>query len=124
MDFIRTKGQGPKRLQVEMLDPLMGPGQAATAVAPITVSPSGLSCNAELFVGPNETTKSATSGMIAFSSTGAAQSVRFPIIMPAVGGIAYHVYLDVYADSALIVSYIATEDVIIPSGSVGPIVWE
>jgi len=124
VEFIKTKGRGPKRLQVEMLDPLMGPGQAATGVAPITVQPSGLSCQAELFLGPDETTKVATSGMVAFTSTGVAQSVRFPITMPAVGGVAYHVYLDVYADGVLLVSYVATEDIVIPSATVGPITWE
>ncbi len=124
MEFIRTKGRGPKRLQVEMLDPLMGPGQAATGVAPITVKPSGLSCQAELFLGPDETTKVATSGMVAFTSTGVAQSVSFPVTMPTPGGVAYHVYLDVYANGVWLVSYVATEDVIIPSATVGPITWE
>ena len=124
MEFIRTKGRGPKRLQVEMLDPLMGPGQAATGVAAITVKRSGLSCQAELFLGPDETTKVATSGMVAFTSTGVAQSVSFPVTMPTPGGVAYHVYLDVYANGVWLVSYVATEDVIIPSATVGPITWE
>lgn len=124
MEFMKTKGRGPKRLQVEMLDPLMGPGQAAAGVAPITVKPSGLSCQAELFLGPDGATKVATSGMVAFSSTGVAQSVRFPVTMPAAGGVAYHVYLDVYADGILLVSYVATEDVVIPTATVGPITWE
>lgn len=123
MDFIRTKGQGPKRLEVEMLDPIMFPGEAQTGIAPITVTPSGLSCEAELWLGPTAATKSATSGKIAFSSTGAAQSVRFPITMPA-GGATYHVYVDCYVEGILLVAYIATEDVIIPSATVGPIIWE
>lgn len=113
-----------KRIRLEMADPILGPGEARTAVAPITVSPSGLSCSAELFLGPDEATKSATSGIIAFTSTGAAQSVRFPVTMPAVGGVAYHVFLDVYANGILLVSYVATEDVIIPAATVGPITWE
>ena len=124
MDFKRIRGKGPERIKVDMLDPVMAPGDTRTAVAPITVSPAGLSCEAELFLGPNDTTKVATSGLVAFASTGLAQSVSFPVIMPSPGGVAYHVYLDVYANGYLIVSYVATEDVIIPAGSVGPITWE
>lgn len=125
MELKKIKGQGPKRISLAMLDPVMGPGVVATAVAPITVSPSGLSCQAELYIGPDEATKEATSGLVAFTSTGAAQSVSFPVTMPTpVIGTSYHVYLDVYADGYLIVAYVATEDVTIPSGEVGPITWE
>lgn len=124
MEFIKTKGRGPKKIEVEMLDPIMASGSAEAAIAPITVKPSGLSCQAELFLGPNETTKVATSGLLAFTSTGAAQSVRCPVTMPTVAGVAYHVYLDVYANGVLLVSYVATEDVLIPSATVGPITWE
>lgn len=124
MELKKIKGQGPERISLDMLDPVMGPGTPHTAVAPITVSPSGLSCGAELFLGPDEATKVATSGMRAFTSTGAPQSVSFPVTMPSPGGFAYHVYLDVYANGYLIVAYIATEDVTVPAGEVGPIVWE
>jgi len=123
MDFKKVKGDGPERISVEMLDPVLGPGAAAAAVAPITVTPPGLQCQAELFLGPDENTKVASSGLVAFTSTGVAQSVSFPVTMPSPGGAAYHVYLDVFADGYLIVAYIATEDVVIPSGEVGPIVW-
>ncbi len=123
MKFKKVKGLGPERISIDMLDPIMGPGSPATAVAPITVSPAGLSCSAELFLGPDEATKVATSGMRAFSSTGLPQSVSFPITMPSPGGFAYHVYLDVYANGYLIVAYIATEDVVVPYGEVGPITW-
>ncbi|MBA7628106.1 hypothetical protein ES703_35576 [subsurface metagenome] len=124
MEFQKSKGQGPERISVDMLDPIMAPGDSRTAVAPIIVLPSGLSCNAELFLGPDAATKVATSGMRAFTSTGAAQAVRFPVTMPSPGGFAYHVYIDVYANGLLFVAYFATEDVIIPSGEVGPITWE
>lgn len=124
MDFEKVSGKGPQRISVEMLDPVMAPGIARTAVAPITVSPSGLSCQAELFLGPNDTTKVATSGLKAFTSTGAVQSVRLPVTMPTAGGVAYHVYLDIYVNGYRILAYKASEDVIIPSGEVGPITWE
>lgn len=124
MEFIKIKGQGEKRISVDMLDPVLAPGDERAAVAPITVSPSGLACSAELYLGPDEATKVATSGLVPFTSTGAPQSTRFPVTMPSPGGFAYHVYLDVFANGYLIVAYIATEDVIIPAGAVGPITWE
>lgn len=123
MEFKKIMGEGPERISVDMPDPIMLPGATRTAVAPITVSPSGLSCAAELFLGPNETTKTATSGRKAFTSTGAAQSVRLPVTMPTAGGV-YHVYLDVYVNDYRLLAYQATEDVVIVTGEVGPIIWE
>lgn len=92
--------------------PQFSPGEAKTAIAPITVSPSGLSCEAELFLGPDEVTKVATSGRRPFSSTGASQNVRLPITMPSAEG-TYHAYIDVYASGLLIAAYKAIEDVVI-----------
>lgn len=124
MELKKVNGLGPERISLEMLDPVMGPGTPQAAVAPITVAPAGLSCDAELYLGPSEGTKIVTSGLRPFVSTGAVQSVRLPITMPTAGGVAYHVFLDVYAEGFLLVAYIATEDVIIPSGEVAPIYWE
>ncbi len=124
MELTKLRGQGPERISLDMLDPVMAPGDSRTAVAPITVSPAGLACSAELYLGPDEATKVVTSGLVPFTSTGIAQSVRFPVTMPTLGGFAYHVFLDVYANGILIVAYIATEDVVIPAGEVGPITWE
>ncbi len=104
----------------------MAPGSSRTASAPITAKPAGMACEGELFIGPNETTKTATSGRKAFTSTGAAVSVSFPITMPTPPsgeGASYHVYIDVYAGGVKFLSYIATEDVVIPGGSIGPIIW-
>lgn len=112
-----------KRIKVQMDDPIFAPGVAKTATAPITISPSGLVCTAELFIGPNDTTKVATSGSKPFTSTGLSQNVSLPITMPLAGGVAYHVYIDVYVAGSRFLSYQATEDVVIPSGSVGPITW-
>lgn len=111
------------RLEICMEDPVFASGESRTAVAPITVSPSGLSCNAELFLGPNDSTKVATSGLKPFTSTGAQQNISLPVTMPAAGGVSYHVYLDVYVEGIMVLAYVGTEDVIIPSASVGPITW-
>ena len=123
MDFERILGKGPDRISVESVDPLLAKGSSHTAVAPITVSPPGLSCKGELWLTTNGTTKNATSGMVPFTSTGASQSVRFSVTMPSAAG-EFSVYLDIYADSLLIGSYIATESVVVPGVEIGPISWE
>jgi hypothetical protein len=101
---------------------VFGPGTVKTARAPVTVIPAGLNCQAEIFLGLTDTNKAATSGKISFVSTGAAQTVTFPITMPMTPG-QYNVYIDVWAEGYLLTAYIATEPVIIPSGTVGPPVW-
>ena len=114
-----------ERQMLQMDDPVFPPGIAKTGKAPITVSPSGLSCQAELFLATSPTaTKQATSGLIPFTSTGAEQTVSLPVTMPSAGGVTYHVYLDVYLEGYLFLAYVATEDVVLASGSVGPIIWE
>ncbi len=92
--------------------PSFPPGAQKTAVAPITVRPAGLACKSEIFLGPNVTTKVATSGLINFTSTGAEQVVRHPVVMPASPG-TYHVYIDVYAMAELFLAYIGAEDVVV-----------
>jgi len=112
-----------KRLKVEMLDPILAPGSSKTASVPITAKPAGMACEVETFLGPNETTKVVTSGRKPFTSTGASQSVNCPITMPIVEGAAYHVYIDVYTGGFKFIAGIATEDVVIPGGSIGPVTW-
>lgn len=99
--------------------PQFSPSESKVAVAPITVRPAGLSSEAEIFLGPDEMTKVATSGRIPFTSTGVSQNIRLSIAMPAAEG-SYHVYIDVYAEGLLIAAYQATEDMVIvslPAGS-------
>ena len=112
-----------KRIKVKMDDPILAPGTAKTATVPITVKPAGMACEVELFLGPNETTKVVTSGRKPFTSTGASQNVACPVTMPTNGGSAYHVYIDVYTGGYKFIAGIATEDVVIPGGSIGPITW-
>ena len=119
MDFKKIKGKGPELIKVDMLDPIFAAGSAHTASAPITVIPSGLACKGELYLGA----KVATSGLKLFTSTGVAQTISFAITMPTASGVSYPVYLDVYADSVVIAAYVATENVAIPSVTVGPITW-
>ena len=112
-----------KRLKVEMEDPILPPGAAKTPTVPITAKPAGMACEVELFLGPNETTKVVTSGRKLFTSTGTSQNVSCPVIMPTAGGVAYHVYIDVYTGGYKFIAGIGTEDVVIPGGSIGPITW-
>lgn len=86
------------------------PGESKTAIAPITVKPAGLNCEAEVFLGPDDLTKVATSGLVPFVSTGASQDVYLPVTMPSAEG-TYHVFIDIYAEGLLIAAYQATEDV-------------
>nr|MDD4985451.1 hypothetical protein [Dehalococcoidales bacterium] len=69
-----------ERIQVQMEDPVFGPGISKTAKVPVDVDPSGLSCQLEVFLGPNESTKVATSGLKSFISTGVQQSVAAPVM--------------------------------------------
>jgi len=94
--------------------PQFAPSIQKTAVAPITVAPAGLNCEAELFLGPNDATPVVSSGLRPFVSSGAAQQVNFPVTMPASPG-TYHVYVDVHAGGYLILAYQGTEDIVIAS---------
>ena len=92
--------------------PQFAPSVQKTAVAPITVAPAGLNCEAELFLGPNDATPVASSGIRTFLSTGSPQQVSFPVTMPASPG-TYHVYIDVYAAGMFLIGYMGVEDVAI-----------
>jgi len=92
--------------------PQFAPSVQKTAVAPITVAPAGLNCEAELFLGPNDATPVVSSGLKSFSSTGSQQNVTAPIVMPSAAG-TYHVYIDLYVAGMYLAGYQATEDVII-----------
>jgi hypothetical protein len=113
-----------KRIRIHMDDPIFTPGVTKTIKVPVDVDPSGVSCQLEVFLGPNDSTKSATTGLKSFTSTGAQQIISSAITMPSSAGVAYHVYIDLYAEGGLLASYVADEDVIIPSGTIGPPTWE
>lgn len=92
--------------------PQFSPGQSKNAIVPAMVQPSGLSCQLEVFLGPNESTKVATSGLKSFISTGVQQSVAAPVMMPSVDG-TYHVYIDLYVAGYYLDGYQAMEDVVV-----------
>ncbi len=113
-----------KRQLAVMLDPLLLPGSSHTATISFPVAPAGLACTVELFLSKDGgVTKAATSGPIAFTSTGAAQSVALPIVMPSAGGYTYAAFVDVVSSGVLIAAYQATENVVIPSVGQPTITW-
>lgn len=99
------------------------PGEAKVARAQIGVSPAGLNCAAELYLGVSEGIKAATSGLIEFVSSGSSQEITFPIAMPTQVE-QYRVYIDVYVEGNLLVAFEATDDIVIPSATVEPPTWE
>jgi hypothetical protein len=106
--------------------PVFLPGAPKVATVPVVVTPAGLSCRIKVFLGPNETTESASSGWITFTSTGASQNVACAVVMPAAAG-TYHAYIDLQVSDGsnwfALASYVATDNVIVPGGSVSPPVW-
>jgi len=107
------------------MDPIFGAGSSHGATIPVTVEPSGLSCQLELYLTPDGgATKAATSGLVSFISTGVQQNVSTGLITMPDDGVGYDVYIDVFADGMLIGSYIATDKVTIPSVVIGPPIWE
>ncbi|MDD5510515.1 MAG: hypothetical protein PHI12_06890 [Dehalococcoidales bacterium] len=94
--------------------PNFTPGALKTAVVQIPVSPAGLSCQAVLFLGPDASTVAATSGEVAFVSTGNQQQISLLVVMPANIG-TYHVYLGIYSEGALLTGFAGSEDVVIMS---------
>lgn len=92
--------------------PQFNPSQSKTARVPVTVQPSGLSCEVELFLGPNDASKVASSGRTPFVSAGSQQQVGLPMVMPNIAG-TYHVYIDLYVGGSYFAGYTGTEDVVI-----------
>jgi hypothetical protein len=86
-------------------------GIAKTATVQVQVQPANIISSIELWLGPDENTKIATSGKVSFISTGNMQSVNIPITMPNYG--VYYVYLDLYTLDTLIASFIGEDMVIV-----------
>lgn len=111
-----------ERIKIKMLDPTFMAGDSKTAKATLTMKPSGLACTGELWLSKDGTSKDATSGAKAFTSTGADQTISLPVTIP-IGGYEYRVFLDIVTGGMLVGAYEATERVLVPW--VGPpvITW-
>lgn len=84
------------------------PGESKIARIPLTVSPAGLNSAVELYLGPDEQSKTVSSGLVSFTSTGQEQMVSLNVIMPTQEGI-YHVYIDTYAGGVYLAGYISED---------------
>lgn len=98
-------------------------GVEYTATVSLPVKPAGMSCVIELWLSVDGITKAATSGVIAFMSTGVDQSFELPVVMPA-GGYVYRVFIEIWADGITIGSYEATEPVAVPLVEPPVVVWD
>ena len=84
-------------------------GVLKTARVPLIDMPTGQMA-IELWLGPDENTKIATSGKLSFISVGT-QTVNVPITMPGRG--VYNVYMDIYIGNLLFASFINDQVVIV-----------
>lgn len=101
---------------------IFAPSTPKQPVINITVTPPSAACQIELYLGPNENTKTMTSGLIDFVSLGTPQPLTIPIVMPAVAG-TYHVYVDLYIGGVRLAAFLATEDIVIAQATFGGITW-
>lgn len=99
------------------------PGSSHSAKVNIDVDPANVPCQLELWLGPNQTTKTVTSGMKSFTSTGQPQDINCTVVMPSSSGVTYHVYIDVYIGGQLAAGFQASEDVTIVSVGTPGVVW-
>ena len=89
------------------------PGSTHIANVNLTVMPVGIECTAEVWLTRDGVQTAATSGLIAFTSTGARQQIQMPVVMPALPG-EYLVYLDIASGGSLIDAFEASEHVTVP----------
>lgn len=106
---------------------VFGPSASKTAKAPVAVSPSGLSCRADIFfvTAPNGSTLApgTTVHSVTFTSTGASQTITWTgVTMPNASGV-YYVDIDLYVEGYLLVPFEGSDTITIPTGTVGPPVW-
>jgi hypothetical protein len=116
--------------QVEMKDPTFGDGNIQTArVVFQNPKASSLTYSAELYLGKQIGDKKATSGIKTFTvAAGGQQTVDFPVTMPLISSSqeSYKVYVPVSVGGTLLVTYVATEEVVVvlqPAVNVIGITW-
>jgi hypothetical protein len=105
------------------------PGAVKTAAITLTLDSSlvGLALTAELFLSKDGgVTKTVTGGTKSFTAA-LTQSFNYTITMP--NGTTqqpagtYKAYFDVYYQGAMLIGFMDVNDIVIPGGSVTPIVW-
>jgi hypothetical protein len=107
-----------------MANYIFQPGAAKTAKLTLALDASlvGLALTAELFLSKDGgATKAATSGVQSFTAK-ATQDFTLPMTMPSATG-DYKAYFDVYYQGFFFLGFVDVNDILIPGGSVSPIVW-
>jgi GH18 family chitinase len=79
---------------------VFAPGSLHNFTVPITVTPAGIACTCEIYLGPDINTKTATSGARSFTSTGVQQNVTGSVTMPVAG--TYHTYATLKAKGVVL----------------------
>ena len=100
------------------------PGVSKSAAITLTLDSSlvGLALTAELFLSHDGgVTKEVTGGSKSFTAA-LTQSFNYTITMPSVAG-TLRAYFDVYYQGAMLIGFLDVNSIIIPGGSVTPIVW-
>jgi len=103
--------------QVEMRDPTFGDGELHSATVTFSNPKAApITYEAELYLGSAIGDRQATSGVKSFSiAAGKQLAVEFPLAMPAitVEQKSFKVILPVSVAGTLVITYVATEDVIV-----------
>lgn len=103
------------------MDPTFAPSSSHTATINLPVTPSGLACTMEIYLTLDGTTKAATTGQVAFTSTGASQPVSGSIIMPSTAG-TYMVFIDIVSGGVIIGAYQGSDNVTVAAAT-GPFTY-
>ena len=101
---------------------VFSPGVMKAPSVRVSTGLAGMQCGVELFLGPNASTKVATSGLVEYVSTAGVDTIQLPIVMPSVSSI-YKVYVDFYINGELSKGFVGTEDVAIPNIEFGGVTW-
>jgi hypothetical protein len=100
------------------------PGASKSASITLTLDSSlvGLALTAELFLSNDGgNTKNVTGGTKSFTAA-LTQTFNYTITMPSVAG-TLRAYFDVYYQGTMLIGFLDVNSIIIPGGSVTPIVW-
>jgi hypothetical protein len=100
------------------------PGAAKTAAITLNLDASlvGIALSAELFISKDGgVTKAVTGGTKNFTAA-ATQNFTFNITMPT-GAADYQAYFDIYYQGSFLMGFLDVNHILIPGGTVTPIVW-
>ena len=100
------------------------PGAVKSAAITLTLETAlvGLAMTADLFLSADGgNTKAATGGVKNFTAA-ATQTFNYSITMPTAGN-DYKAYFDINYQGTMIMGFVDINDIVVPSGSVTPIVW-